>query len=139
MKNVSKLLASLFVLVTALPSAANAAGVGPTNTYTDVVWSVSTTVPQFAGCNELRVDATGDLNNSSNLSIYGALNCVASYTSYPVTGSAGFLSNGTFTMNLFLTNGTTLQCFNLNGLSGTCRYVTIGTNAPLGTAFLTFR
>ena len=139
MKNVSRLLASLFVLVTALPSAANAAGVAPTNTYTDVVWSVSTSVPEFAGCNELRIDATGDLNNSSRLSVYGSLNCVASYTSYPVTGSAGFLSNGTFTMTLFVSSGTVLACNNLNGLSGTCRYVTSGTNAPLGTALLTFR
>ena len=139
MKTSHGFVAALLAFAALLPNAAQSAPVGNTGTYTNVVWSVSTTVPQFAGCNELRVDATGDLNNSSNLSVYGALNCVASNTSYPVTGSAGFLSNGTFTMSLFLTSGTVLQCFNLNGLSGACRYVTTGTNAPLGTAFLTFR
>ena len=139
MKTIYSLAASLLVLASPVPSAAQAAPFGNTGTYTNVVWNVSTSVPEFARCNELRVDATGDLNNSTNYSIYGSLNCAASNTSFPVSGSAGFISNGTFTMNLFLSSGTVLQCFNLNGLSGTCRYVTIGTNASLGTAFLTFR
>ena len=139
MKTISSLAVSLLALASLVPSAAQAAPFGNTGTYTHLVWNVSTSVPEFAGCNELRVDATGDLNNSSNYSIYGGLNCVASNTSYPVSGTAGLLNNGTFTMTLFLSSGSVLRCSNLNGLSGTCRYVTIGTNAPLGTAFLTFR
>ena len=122
-----------------LPYAARAAPFGNTGTYTNVVWSVSTSVPEPARCNELRVDATGDLNNSSNLSIYGNLNCAVDNTFYPVSGSANFSNNGTFTMNLFLSSGVVLQCFNLPGLSGTCRYVTTETNAVRGTVFLTFR
>ena len=139
MKTIYSLAASLLALASFVPSAAQAAPIGNTGTYTNVVWSVSTTVPQFAGCNELRVDATGDLNNSSNLSVYGGLNCVASNTSYSVTGVASFLNNGTFSLNLLLSGGTVLQCSNLPGLSGTCRYVEIGTNVIRGTAVITFR
>ena len=139
MKTIYSLAASLLALASLVPSAAQAAPLGNTGTYTNIVWSVSTTVPQFSGCNELRVDVTGDLNNSSNSSVYGGLNCVASNTAYPVSGVASFLTNGTFAMNLFLSSGTVLQCFNLNGLSGTCRYVNTGTNTVLGTATLTFR
>lgn len=139
MKTIYSLAASLLALASLVPGAAQAAPFGNTGTYTNVVWSVSTTVPQLAGCNELRVDATGDLNNSSNLSVYGNLNCTASNTSYPVSGVASFLNNGTFTLNLFLSNGAVLQCFNLPGLSGNCQYVSSATNARLGSAFLTFR
>ena len=139
MKTIYSLAASLLALASLVPSAAQAAPLGNTGTYTNIVWSVATSVPELARCNELKVDITGDLNNGTNYSVYGNLNCAASNTSYPVSGSASFLNNGTFTMNLFLSSGTVLQCFNLNGLSGTCRYVTTGTNAVLGTATLTFR
>ena len=139
MKTIYSLAASLLALASLVPGAAQAAPFGNTGTYTNVVWNVSTSFPEFARCNELRVDATGDLSNSSNYSVYGSLNCIASNTSLPVSGSAGFLNNGTFTMTLFVGTGVALQCLGLNGLSGACRYVAIGTNAPLGTAFLTFR
>ena len=139
MKTIYSLAASLLALASPVPSAAQAAPFGNTGTYTNVVWNVSTSVPEFARCNELRVDATGDLNNSSRFSIYGNLNCIASGTFYPVSGSAGFSRDGTFTINLFLGSGAVLQCFNLNGLSGRCQYVTVGTNAFRGAAFLTFR
>jgi len=138
MKTAHGFVATLLAFASLLPNAAQSAPFGNTGTYTNVVWFVSTTVPELARCNELRVDATGDLNNSSNLSIYGNLNC-ADNTSYPISGVASFLNNGTFTMNLLLSSGVVLQCFNLPGLSGTCRYVTTGTNAVRGTAFLTFR
>jgi len=139
MKTFFKFWASLFVLVTALPSVSNAAGVAPTNTYTDVVWSVSTTVPDFARCTELRVDATGDLNNSRRLSLYGGQNCFADNDVFPASGSAIFNANGTFSMNLFLGSGYVLQCNEWTGLSGSCKYVLIGNGTTVGTAVLTFR
>ena len=139
MKTTYRLAASLLALAALVPSAAQAIGVGVTNTYTNVVWSVSTTVPQLAGCNELKVDATGDLNNSKSMSIYGVQNCLALGGAYPVFGTAYFADNGTFTMNLFLGAGFVLQCFNWTGLNGRCQYLTAGTGASLGTAFLTLR
>jgi len=138
MKTIYSLAASLLALASLVPSAAQAAPLGNTGTYTNIVWSVSTTVPEFARCDELRVDVTGDLNNSSRYSVYGGLNCVDG-TSYPVSGSAGFIKDGTFFMSLFISSGVALQCFNLNGLSGTCRITKTGTNEPLGTALVTFR
>ena len=139
MKTIYSLAASLLALVSLVPSAAQAIGVGVTNTYTEVVWSVSTTVPQLANCPALRVDATGDLNNSTRLSVYGAQNCFAPSGSYPMSGVAYFTERGQFNMNLLLSSGAVLQCFNWTGLSGTCQYVAPGTSAVLGTATLTLR
>lgn len=139
MKNTHGFVAALLVFAALLPNAAQSAPFGNTGTYTNVVWSVSTTVPQFARCNELRVDATGDLNNSPNISVYGALNCFAENGSYPVNGNAFFSDNGTFSMNLILSNNIVLQCFNLTGLNGTCKYIRTTDNFTLGTAFITFR
>ena len=135
MKKVHGFAVSLLALVGLLPSLGQAVGVASTNTYTDVVWSV----PQLANCTELRVDATGDLNNGTKLSVYGAQNCFAPTGSYPMSGVADFADNGEFSKNLFLNSGAVLQCFNWTGLSGTCQYVSPGTNAVLGTATLTLR
>jgi len=139
MKKIHGFAVSLLALVGLLPSVGQAVGVASTNTYTDVVWSVSTTVPQLANCTELRVDATGDLNNGTRLSVYGAQNCFAPSGSYPMSGVAYFTERGQFNMNLLLSSGAVLQCFNWTGLSGTCQYVAPGTSAVLGTATLTLR
>lgn len=139
MKTAHGFVAALLAFAALLPNAAQSAPFGNTGTYTNVVWSVSTTVPQLARCTELLVDATGDLNNSSRLSVYGNLNCIADNTSYPVSGSATIFNNGKFGMNLFLSSGAALQCFNWTGLSGICTVVNTGTNAVIGTATLTLR
>jgi len=139
MKTSRSLVASLLAFASLLPYAAQSAPSGNTGTYTNVLWVVSTTVPQLARCTELLVDATGDLNNSSRLSVYGNLNCFADNTAYPANGSATIFNNGKFGMNLFLSSGAALQCFNWTGLSGICTVVNTGTNAVLGTATLTLR
>ena len=139
MKRIYNLAASLLALVSLVPNTAQSAPFGNTGTYRNVVWNVSTSVPEFARCNELVVDATGDLNFSNRLSVYGSLNCAATQTAFPVSGVASFVSDGTFVMNLFLSSGSVLQCFNLAGLSGTCQVITPGVNTVRGTAFLTFR
>lgn len=137
MKNVCKLLATLIVSVAAFSSTANAVGVGPASTYTDVVWSVSTTVPELAGCNTLRVDATGDLNNGKRLGVHGNLNCQNG--AYAITGTAYFDDQGLFNMELFAGAGLLLQCPRFQGLSGRCDYLVTGTGRVLGSAFLTLR
>ena len=139
MKTIYNLAASLLALVSLVPGTAQAAPFGNTGTYTNVVWSVSTTVPQFAGCSELRVDATGDLNNSNRMSIYGAQNCFVTNDAFPLSGSAIFGNGGMLNMNLFVGSGFVLQCNNWTGLSGSCKYISLGSGALLGTAFLTFR
>lgn len=136
MKTFRVVVASLLALVNLIPGVAHAVGLGNPNTYTFVGWSVSTTVPQLATCTDLRVDATGDLNNSTLLTVYGVQTCTGG--AYLVTGTAFVSANGVFNMNLFVGTSTVLQCSML-GLSGGCQYLTTGTGAVLGTAVLTFK
>jgi hypothetical protein len=127
-------------LAVAIPTGANAYQVGVPDTYADLLWRVSSSVPGLSGCNELQVDATGDLRTSTKLSIYGALNCPFQQGgSYGVTGSGYFSADGTFTMTLTVGASTSLQCVRLSsGLNGPCSYYdTSGSN--LGSAFITFR
>lgn len=127
------------VLVVTLP-AAHAYRVGSPDTYSDLLWRVSSNVSGVSGCTELQVDATGDLNISSKLSIYGALNCPLQQSgSYGVVGSAYFAGDGSFNMTLLVGSNTVLECIRLPGtLSGTCSYRdTFG--SLLGPASLTFR
>ncbi len=131
---------STALLLVAIPTAANAYRVGPPDTYSDLLWRVSSNVSGLSGCTELQVDATGDLTNSTKLSIYGALNCPLQQSgSYGVVGSAYFAGDGSFNMTLTVGASTTLECSRLSGnLNGTCTYRdTFG--STMGTAFLTFR
>lgn len=128
------------VLLVSIPAAAHAYRVGSPDTYSDLLWRVSSNVSGLSGCTELQVDATGDLSISSKLSIYGALNCPLQQSgSYGAVGSAYFAGDGSFNMTLLVGSNTVLECVQLSGtLSGTCSYRdTFG--SLLGSAFLTFR
>ncbi len=128
------------VLLVAIPTAANAYRVGPPDTFSDLLWRVSSNVSGLSGCTELQVDATGDLTNSSKLSIYGALNCPSQLSgSYGVVGGGYFAGDGSFNMTLIVGSNTVLDCIRLpSSLSGSCIYRdTLGNS--LGTAFVTFR
>lgn len=133
-----KLLCTTALLV-AIPTASMAYRVGAPDTYSDLLWRVSSSVSGLSGCTELQVDATGDLFNSSKLSIYGALNCpFQSSGSYGVVGSAYFGSDGSFNMTLIIGSSTTLECIRMSSsLNGTCFYYT-SSGARLGSAFLTY-
>jgi len=137
--NVLKLFCATAVLI-AIPTASMAYGVGYPDTYSDLLWRVSSNVPGLSGCTELQVDATGDLNKSSKLSIYGALNCPQQQGgSYGVVGGAYFGSDGSFNMTLIVGSSTTLECTRLSSsLSGSCVYYNTS-GATLGPAYLTFR
>ena len=131
----------LTALLLAIPTVAQAYRVGTPDTYTDLLWSVSSSVPGLSGCTELQLDATGDLVNSSKLSFYGALNCPFQQGgSYGVVGSAYFGSDGSFNMTLIVGSGLSLECIRLPGstLSGSCSYVELA-GPILGSARLTFR
>ncbi len=127
-------------LVAALPAGAMAYQVGVPDTYSDLLWRVSTNVPGLVGCTELQLDATGDLRISSKLSMYGALNCpFQAGGSYGVVGSSYFGGDGSFNMTLIVGSATSLECVGLPGsLSGTCGYYDTRGNF-LGSAVLTFR
>lgn len=127
-------------LVVAIPTGAMAYRVGVPDTYSDLLWRVSTNVPGLIGCNELQLDATGDLRNSSKLSMYGALNCpLQAGGSYGVVGSSYFGSDGSFNMTLIVGSATSLECVRLpSSLSGSCNYYDTR-GSFLGSATLTFR
>lgn len=135
----NKIKAFLVTALATLPAIAMAYRVGTPDTYADLLWRVSSNVAGLSGCNELQVDATGDLVNSSKLSVYGALNCpFQSSGSYGVVGSAYFAGDGSFNMTLFIGSTTTLECTRLPGsLSGSCSYYNTA-GSRLGTAVLTF-
>jgi hypothetical protein len=130
--------ASIAALLCALPTVSNAIIVGTPETYTDLVWDVSTGVSGLSGCNELQIDATGDLDASTKLSIYGALNCPFQQSgSLGVVGSAYFGGDGSFNMTLVIGSSRTLRCVAWPGLSGPCTVTDMSGN-PLGSASLSF-
>jgi hypothetical protein len=123
----------------ALPSVASAFVVSVPNTFVDLLWGVSTSVPGLTSCTELQVDATGDLVNSTKVTIYGALNCAPSQGgSQGVVGSAYFGGDGSFNMTLLIGPNVVLQCVRLGGsLGGPCNWLDTS-GASLGGAFVTF-
>ena len=127
-------------LLAAIPTGAMAYRLGTPDTYSDLFWRVSTNVPGLNGCNELQLDATGDLRNSSKLSMYGALNCpLQAGGSYGVVGGGYFGSDGSFNMTLIVGSATSLECVRLPGsLSGSCSYYDSQGNF-LGSAFISYR
>lgn len=132
-------IACLTAVLAAVPTAATAYRVGATDTYSDLLWGVSTSVAGLSGCTELQIDATGDLTNSSKLSIYGALNCPFQQGgSYGIVGSAYFGADGSFNMTLIVGSNTALECIRWPGLSGSCDVLDTAGNL-LGRAALTFR
>ena len=132
-------LCCLTAALAVLPGVASAYRVATPTTYSDLLWSVSTNVGGLSGCTELQVDATGDLVNSSKLSVYGALNCpLQQGGSFGVVGSAYFGADGSYNMTLLIGSATTLECIRWPGLSGSCTFSDTSGRA-LGGAFLTFR
>lgn len=127
-------------LLVAIPISANAYRVGAPDTYSDLLWRVSSNVSGLSGCTEFQLDATGDLLNSTKLIIYGSLNCPLQQSgSYGVSGSAYFGGDGSYNMTLLVGSSTSLQCVRFPAsLTGSCTYYDTFGNF-LGSAFLTFR
>jgi hypothetical protein len=114
-------LATALVAAAALSCAAvppaTAAGVGTPTTYSNLVWFVSLNASGLTTCDQLVVDATGDLLRSDALVLYGALNCNPG--AYGVTGSAFSATDGTLHLTLMVA-GYTVSCPRLSGYAGTC-------------------
>ena len=97
---------------------ANAFVVGTPQTYSKLVWATSTSASAFANCTQLIIDATGDLVNSENLVLAGALNCTNG-TGYAVAGALYTARDGSFSL-MFTHGGFTTFCPRIVNFSGSC-------------------
>ncbi len=108
----------VFAAATALANAPTfAVSVGTPVTYSNLVWFVSLNAPGLTICNQLVIDATGDVVNSDGLLLYGAMNCNPG--AYGVTGSAFVASDGTLHITMLLA-GYTVSCPRVAGYAGAC-------------------
>jgi len=94
----------------------------PTQTYSNIAFSLSTALAGYTSCNELRVDASGDFVGSTKFALYGVLNCPSTATGYTLAGSGYIGSDGSINMAFFMSNGVALQCPRLVGLAGNCSF-----------------
>lgn len=136
----TKIFQMLLALAAAVlpPVTSNASTFGSTSTYSNILWTMSTSVSGFNLCNELRLDGSGDMANSNSFVISGALNCPAIGGAYGAVGSLYMSTDGTFNMNLLLGAGYALQCVRMIGLSGMCVFSNAA-GVQLGTGLLSFR
>lgn len=128
----------LVVLLSCGAPAARSYGMGPATIVSDLVWSFSTAVSGLSGCNELRIDAIGDLARSSKFTIYGSLNCPDVAGAFGVDGSGYLGTDGSLNVNLRIGIGAIMLCNRMPGFTGTCQLFTAAAQ-PLGPAQLTFR
>jgi hypothetical protein len=93
-----------------------AAGAAVPTTFTNLNWIVTFGLPGIGNCQQLIVDATGDLA-SGRLVIYGALNC--GLTGFSVTGSVYTAIDGSLSLS-FISVGFTIACPRLVSYAGQC-------------------
>jgi hypothetical protein len=110
----SAVAASALAIASAGVSAAN---VSTPVTFSDLVWFTTFNAPGLTSCDELVFDATGNLDVSDKLVIYGALNCSAG--AYGMTGSVYTGSDGSLNITM-LTAGYTISCPSIFGYAGNC-------------------
>ncbi|HSI49804.1 MAG TPA: hypothetical protein VLA61_16150 [Ideonella sp.] len=137
MKMIKKWVACAAVLAFTAVSSTAVAQVTNTYTYAGLAWGFSSGHPGFSTCSTLFLDATGDVYNSDNYSIYGQLYCPSLNGSYASVGNAYFDSFNGFHMTIRLSVTHNLVCDNLSGntLSGSCPiYDNLGVQT--GTAFI---
>lgn len=108
----------------------------PALVYNNFNWNFSSNVLPV-GCNNLFLDATGNLAASSKLVVYGLINCGS--FGYGVTGSAYIGNDGTLNMTLNVASGSQIVCarLNTNTLSGGCA-VFNAAGGQIGTAFISY-
>ena len=133
-----KLLAVAATTLLLVSQQAHAFGATPAIIYTNLVWNVSGNAVPFSSCNQMILDASGNLNTTNKLVAYGALNC-PNGTGYAATGTAYLANNGTFNLTITLAGGAQLVCGGLstNSLSGTCTIVN-SFGSVAGTAFISY-
>lgn len=111
----SAAVAAAALLGTAAP--AFAFGTGTPTTYSNLVWLTSFNAAGISNCSQLQIDATGDLQRSDALSLYGALNC--SNGAYGVIGGLFTTSEGAFSITLQVA-GYTVVCPRVFNYAGNC-------------------
>ena len=138
MRTLKRLAAALLAALLA-STAVQAQTLSNAYTYSGLTWAVSTGTTGLTACNELVLDATGDVYNSDNFVMAGQLYCPSLGGSYAASGNAYFDSFNNFHMTVSLGVVYQIVCDNLSGstLSGSCPvYNNLGTQS--GTAFITF-
>lgn len=112
MKAIATLLASL-----ALSSSVAAMGVGTPQTYSKLVWNSAFGAGLFGTCQQMIFDATGDLANSSNLVLYGTINCAGG--GFGMTGSLYIAVDGTMNISI-MSAGHLISCPRVASYVGNC-------------------
>ena len=110
------------LILAGLSALAAAQAITSTLTYSNLAFSLTTSLSGYAACNELRVDASGDLVTSTKFIVYGVLNCPSTATGYTLAGSGYVGFDGSVNMAFFMSNGMALQCPRLVGLAGACTF-----------------
>jgi hypothetical protein len=141
MNAIQRQIATAIAAMVLIISPVHAYTYGTPTTYGGLTWTISLNsyVAGLSGCSQIYLDATGDLQHSSSMVMYGAWNCPATGGGYPMVGTAYFGINGTFNTTLNFSNGWQLSCLNINPatLSGQCQ-VYDGTGVFRTYATLTF-
>ena len=130
-----KLFGPLAIVLCMTTSNVAAFGVGTPQTYSKLVWAVSTSAAAFSNCTQLIIDATGDLINSNLLVLAGALNCTNG-SGYAVAGALYTARDGSFSL-MFTHGGFTTFCPRIVDFSGSCTtYDWAGTQRGTGALLL---
>jgi hypothetical protein len=100
--------------------------------FNGVTWTYSSNVSGQGDCNQLVLDATGDMNQGFGLGLHGFLNCTNG--SYAVSGTAYFSTSRNLNMTFQTGVGILLVCngLPLSTLSGPCLAYN-GNGVQLGT------
>lgn len=111
----SATVAAVALLGAAAP--ASAFGTGTPTTYSNLVWLTSFNAAGISNCTQLQIDATGDLQRSDALMLYGALNC--SNGAYGITGGLFITDEGAFSITMQVA-GYTVVCPRVFNYAGNC-------------------
>lgn len=114
------LIAAALVALSVVTQTANSTTLAGSNTFVGLLWRLSG--PGAAGCTEIRADATGDASRSTNIVLYGVMNCPAIDSGFAMTGSAYVGVDGTFNM-AFNFGVLFVSCTRMQGASGSCNIV----------------
>ncbi len=126
------------VIAVFLPFSVSAYELSTPTLYSNLFWKATSNVGSISSCNELRLNAVGDLNKSFTLSMNGYLNCPTINQVFTMTGTAYFRSDNHLVMNLSTGRATTFECVLTPSFNGTCDYIYNPADF-LGTLFLTWQ
>jgi len=130
--------AALPLLMAGSMGLAQAQTLATTQTFSNLAFSLTTTLSGYTACNELRLDASGDFASSTKFVVYGVLNCPSTATGYTLAGSGYVGFDGSINWAFFMSNGMALQCPRLVNLAGSCTFHN-GAGVQVGTATIALK